>query len=646
MAKINAKWIKFDTDNLENSSGNLALKFSDSEAADTNKVWSSSKVKDYADTVAQGLDPKASCRAATTAALPSCTYNNGTSGVGATLTGDANGAITSQDGITLIADNRVLVKNQTTAAHNGIYVVTSVGDASNPFVLTRSVDFDDSPDGEVSGGAFTFIEEGTTQADSGWVVSTNGDINIGTTAIDWAQFSGAGQVTAGTGLTKDGNTVHVGDGSTGDKNGISRTADDIGVATGTGLEVSSDAVRIASSAAGDGLTGGGGSALSVQSSDLAGSGLEEDGGNNLRIAAAAAGDGLQGGAGSALAVDVSDFAGSGLEDDGSENLRIATDAAGNGLTGGGGSPLAVSPDATGGANLSQAVNVSTNGVAVKIDDTTVGENASHQLVVKSGGIGVDQINSAIAGDGLQGGSGSALAVDVSDFAGDGLEDDGSENLRIASSAAGNGLTGGSGSALAVSPDTTGGSNLAKVVNVVSNGVSVKIDDSTIGENGSNQLEVKSSGITETHLNASVAGDGLSGGGGTALSVNADDLLTGGSAEIDGDKIDIDWDPSNYTPATTPSEVDSVDNLTAHLYGIDQAIAGISTENTKQEMHKVTSAEVTAGYFTLSESPSNAQSVRVTIVEGPMQVSKQSVGSTGVTPDFDKFLSPHTEMYVE
>ncbi len=571
MSKMNAKWIRYDADNLTNTAGNLALLFSDSEAADSNKVWSSEKVKDYADSVAQGLDPKQSCRAATTANLASCTYSNGTSGVGATLTADSNGALAAVDGITLVQFDRVLIKTQAADLQNGIYEVTQLGDAGNPFVLTRTIDFDDSPDGEVSGGAFTFVEEGTLNADSGWVVTSNGDIIIGTSNVDFAQFSGAGQITAGVGMTKDGDTMHVGDGTTGDVGGITRSADDIAVATGSGLEVSSNVVRIATSAAGDGISGGGGSALAVYSSDIAGAGLEEDGSNDLRISAAAAGDGLQGGGGSALAVDVSDFVGTGLEDDGAENIRISTAAAGNGLTGGGGSALATQADTTGGANLATVVNVSTNGVAVKIDDVTVGENASNQLEVKDNGINVNQINTAIAGDGIQGGGGSALAVDVSDFAGTGLEDDGSENLRIATSAAGNGLSGGGGSALIVSADTTGGGNLATVVNVSANGVAVKVDGSTVGENGSNQLYVPNAGITETQLNASVAGAGISGGAGTALAVNASDLITAGSAELDGDKLDIDFNPSHYTPATTPAEVDNVDNLSAHLYGIDQAI---------------------------------------------------------------------------
>ena len=73
------------------------------------------------------------------------------------------------------------------------------------FVLTRTTDFD-SPT-EVTSGAFTFIETGTANADSGWVMTTDGTVTIGTTALAFSQFSGAGQITAGTGLTKTGNTL-------------------------------------------------------------------------------------------------------------------------------------------------------------------------------------------------------------------------------------------------------------------------------------------------------------------------------------------------------------------------------------------------------------------------------------------------------
>ena len=159
--------------------------------------------KAYVDQVAQGLDTKPSCRVGTTADL-SATYNNGTAGVGATLTATSNGAL-SLDGITTSVADRVLVKNQTTASENGIYVVTTVGDGSTAFVLTRATP-EDQP-AELSGGAFVFVEEGSLNANNGYVFTHTGAPTFGTTDLDVAQFSGAGQITAGAGLVKDGNTI-------------------------------------------------------------------------------------------------------------------------------------------------------------------------------------------------------------------------------------------------------------------------------------------------------------------------------------------------------------------------------------------------------------------------------------------------------
>ena len=161
--------------------------------------------KAYVDSVKQALDIKDSVRVATTAAL-TATYNNGTSGVGATLTADANGAV-SIDSTSLSSGDRVLVKNQSDASENGIYSVTTVGDVSNPFVLTRTTDADSSS--EVTGGMFTFVEEGSN-ADAGFVLSNiTGSATIGTDNITMTQFSGAGSVTAGNGLAKSGNTLSV-----------------------------------------------------------------------------------------------------------------------------------------------------------------------------------------------------------------------------------------------------------------------------------------------------------------------------------------------------------------------------------------------------------------------------------------------------
>ena len=177
--------------------------------------------KAYVDQVAQGLDAKPSCRAATTANL-SATYSNGTAGVGATLTASSNGALTL-DGVSPVVNDRILVKDQSTAAQNGIYVVTTVGDGSNAFVLTRATP-EDQP-AELSGGSFVFVEEGTANGDNGYVFTHTGAPTFGTTALDVTQFSGAGQITAGAALTKSGNQLDV-------------AVDD------SSIEVNADAVRV------------------------------------------------------------------------------------------------------------------------------------------------------------------------------------------------------------------------------------------------------------------------------------------------------------------------------------------------------------------------------------------------------------------
>ena len=162
--------------------------------------------KKYVDTVAQGLDIKDAVRVATTAAL-TVTYSNGTSGVGATLTNAGSQAAISIDGVTLSLNDRVLVKDQSSAIQNGIYKVTTVGDGSTNWVLTRTPDGDESS--EINGGSFFFVQEGTDNSDNGYVATHNGAPTIGSDNITFEQFSGAGQITAGSALTKTGNQLDV-----------------------------------------------------------------------------------------------------------------------------------------------------------------------------------------------------------------------------------------------------------------------------------------------------------------------------------------------------------------------------------------------------------------------------------------------------
>jgi hypothetical protein len=157
--------------------------------------------KGYVDSVKQALDIKESVRAATAGNNLGANYANGV------LTATANGAL-SIDGLNDFSQGeRVLVKDQTTGSQNGIYVVTTVGDAGNPFVLTRASDFD--TDAEVTPGAFCFIEEGTVNSDSGFVLATDAPITLDTTALSFTQFSGAGSFVAGDGIAKAGNTISI-----------------------------------------------------------------------------------------------------------------------------------------------------------------------------------------------------------------------------------------------------------------------------------------------------------------------------------------------------------------------------------------------------------------------------------------------------
>jgi hypothetical protein len=180
--------------------------------------------KNYVDAVKTGLDVKDSVIVTTTGNL-TATYSNGTSGVGATLTNSGTQAAITIDSRVLVVGERVLVKDQTTALQNGFYKVTTVGTASANWVLTRTVDADE--DSEITPGAFTFVEEGTVGGNNGYVCTNVGAITVGTTAITFVQFSGAGSVIAGDGLTKTGNTLN----AVGTNNRISISADAIDISS-------------------------------------------------------------------------------------------------------------------------------------------------------------------------------------------------------------------------------------------------------------------------------------------------------------------------------------------------------------------------------------------------------------------------------
>ena len=163
--------------------------------------------KQYVDEIAEGIKSRPSVRAATTTNL-AANYDNGTAGVGATLTADTNRAFGTLDGVTGWAittpPQGVLVKNQTNSAHNGRYNLTALGEAGvSPWVLTRCGLCDQA--NEIP-GSYTFVVDGTANKGTGWVqtVIDPATFVVGTDAIIVTQFSGAGTYTAGTGLSLTG----------------------------------------------------------------------------------------------------------------------------------------------------------------------------------------------------------------------------------------------------------------------------------------------------------------------------------------------------------------------------------------------------------------------------------------------------------
>jgi len=174
--------------------------------------------KSYVDSTVNGLDVKESVRVATTAA-------------GTLASSFANGS--TVDGVSLSTGDRILLKDQADASENGVYTVNASG------APTRATDFD--ADSEVTSGAFFFVEEGTTNGDNGFTLTTNDDITVGTTDLTFTQFSGSGQITAGTGMTKSGNTLNVigGDGITANANDIA-----IDIAASSALNISGGALDV------------------------------------------------------------------------------------------------------------------------------------------------------------------------------------------------------------------------------------------------------------------------------------------------------------------------------------------------------------------------------------------------------------------
>ena len=497
--------------------------------------------KAYVDGVSQGLDVKESVRAASTGDL--------------TLSGAQ-----MIDGVSVVADDRVLVKDQTDATENGIYIAAAGAWA-------RAADFDGSASGGAAAedvkGAFFFVEEGSVNADNGFVCTNDGTVSFGASDISFVQFSGAGSVIAGDGLSKSGNTLSVNvDDSTIEISSDTLQVKDAGI---TNAKLANSDVTVT---AGDGLKGGGAVSLgatvtlNIEPADFAGSGLEDDGSDNLQIAAGGVTNAmLSGSIASSKIAELNAFDTDDLSE-GSSNLYY-TDARAR---------AAVSVADTNSLDMSYNSSTGEFSADAKVDDSSIEVDATNGLQVKALGVtnamlagsiaNAKLANSAVtvtAGDGLKAGGsvslGGSVQLDIepADFAGAGLEDDGSDNLRIKAAGVTNAMLSGSIASSKIAElnafDTDGlsegSSNLyftdarARAAMSVADTDSMdmsynsttgemsadaKVDDSSIEIDATNGLQVKALGITNAMLAGSIASTKIA----ELNNFDSDDLSEGSS----------------------------------------------------------------------------------------------------------------------
>ena len=343
--------------------------------------------KAYVDSVAQGLDVKEAVKWATEAVLPA--YSQSGTGVGAFLRADSNGNLTI-DGHSPAVGERILVKNEVsgTAKWNGIYTLTVLGDVDTRWKMVRATDFDGSATGTVSSGAFVFVTDGDFNSGAGYVLTTPDTITIDSTALSFTQFSGAGEITAGVGLRKDGNTLEIGTHNANDVvNGIQFLADDIqvdlqaggglefgGTGNDEGIKIKPDSttgvtvapLSLTSYGAGvqvddatlEHTTG----SLHIKNGGVDTDQLAEDAVTADKIDADVAGTGLAQALGGALDVDLGD------------GLEFGTNGDAN--------KIQVAPDDSDSAVIAP-VSVTSDGVGVTIDNDTIVHNSGELSVVRA-----------------------------------------------------------------------------------------------------------------------------------------------------------------------------------------------------------------------------------------------------------------------
>lgn len=189
--------VKTSIDELDTQTANLDMGTYKITNVGTPTSSTDAATKSYVDTFAQGIQYIAECKTKTNGNI-SATYDNGTDGVGATLTASSNGAIGDISGYTIVLNDRVLVPDQTDAKQNGVYTVTDLGDGSSPYVLTRATDVDGDPANETKVGTTVYIASGLYVGNKYAIttlqsaLTTPPNVTVGTDVMTWSQVDSVG----------------------------------------------------------------------------------------------------------------------------------------------------------------------------------------------------------------------------------------------------------------------------------------------------------------------------------------------------------------------------------------------------------------------------------------------------------------------